>query len=238
MQTLRTPGHGQDILRIFLQIFQYVSGLSLPLLEHPDQRAPHLEGHYYVYLRKFLVEHKMKLECACVDSPKLERKNDIFLMDAVCARLKKELSDTNIRIISYCRNYLEVKRLSDICTADGHYIIPSVFEGKRSINQSQSCLEKIIKERSKNKAWDEWQKILRSYCYTGTNRLINSHGQWTTTIHSSQRLWQFYYSLTNNILYRGNRDDWHDNTKYQFDEYECNDDDVFDYVPEVQNVVT
>ena len=36
MRTLRTPGHGQDILRIFLKTFQHVSGLSLPLLEYPD----------------------------------------------------------------------------------------------------------------------------------------------------------------------------------------------------------
>ena len=133
MQTLRTPGHGQDILRIFLWTFQHASGLSLPLLEYPNQRAPHLEGHYYVYLRKFLAEHKMKLECACVDSPKLERENDIFLMDTVCARSKEELSDANIRIINYCRNYLKVKRLSDICTANGQFIIPSVWDGNRSV---------------------------------------------------------------------------------------------------------
>ena len=76
------------------------------------------------------MEQKMKLECACVDSPKLERENNIFLMDAVCARLKEELSDANVRIINYCRNYLEVMLLSNTCTADGHYIIPSVFKGK------------------------------------------------------------------------------------------------------------
>ena len=40
MRTLQTPGHKQDILHIFLQTFQYASGLSLPLLEYPEQRAP------------------------------------------------------------------------------------------------------------------------------------------------------------------------------------------------------
>ena len=35
MRTMRTPGHGQDILRIFLKTFQHASGLSLPLLEFP-----------------------------------------------------------------------------------------------------------------------------------------------------------------------------------------------------------
>ena len=70
MRTLQTPGHGQDILRIFLQTFQHASRLSLPLLEYPEQRVPHLEDHYYVHLRNFLAEHKIQLECACVDRPK------------------------------------------------------------------------------------------------------------------------------------------------------------------------
>ena len=113
------PGHRQDLLQIFLLTFQHTSGLSLPLLQYPEQRAPHLEGHYYVHLRKFLAEHKMQLECACVDRPKLEREHDSFLMDAVCAKSTEELSDAQARTINYCRNYFEVKRLSDICTADG-----------------------------------------------------------------------------------------------------------------------
>ena len=63
-----------------------------------------------------------------IDRPKLERENDIFLMDTVCARSKEELSDAKVRTINYCRNYLEVKRLSDICTADGQFILPSVWD--------------------------------------------------------------------------------------------------------------
>ena len=236
MQTLRTPGYGQDLLRIFLKTFQHASELSLPLLEYPEQRAPHLEGHYYVYLRQFLAEHKMQLECDCVGRPKLERENDIFLMDAVCARTKKELSDAKVRTINYCRNYLEVKRLSDICTADGQFIVASVWDGTRSVRQSQSRLEEIFQDRPGNTEWTEWRKLLRSFCHAGSKRLIKSFGQWTTTIHTSQRLWPLYYSRKTGILYRGYRDEWHDHMKYQFDEYKQNDDDVFAVDPEARNV--
>ena len=153
MRMLRTLGHGQAILRIFVRTFQHASGLSQPLLEYPDQRAPHLKGYYYVYLRKFLSEHKMQLECACATCPELKRKNDMFLMDAACAKSKADLSDPNIRTINYCRSYLEVQRLSDICTADGHYILESVLDGQQSVTQSQSQLEEIIQERPENKEW-------------------------------------------------------------------------------------
>ena len=37
-------------------------------------------------------------------------------------------------------------------------------------------------------------------------------------------------------MYQGYREDWHDNIKYQFDEYECNDEDVFDFIPEDRNI--
>ena len=201
MRTLRTPGYSQDILQTSLRTFQYASDLLQPLLEYPDQQAPHLKGHYYVYLRKFLTEHKMQLKCVCVTSPKLECENDIFLMDAAWAKSKAELSDQTIRTINYCRNYLEVKRLSDICTADCHYIIDSVMEGQRLVTQSQFRLEKNIQERPENK---EWRKFLCQYCHEGSTRLIKNLGKWTTTIQSSKRLWPFYYSSKNNILYQQN----------------------------------
>ena len=78
----------------------------------------------------------MQLECACVTRPELKRENDIFLMYTACAKSKADLSDPNIRTINYCRSYLEVKYLSDICTVDSHYILPLVMEGQQSVTQS------------------------------------------------------------------------------------------------------
>ena len=107
-------------------------------------------------------------------------------MDAVSAKTKEEVSDTNVRIINYCRNYLEVQRLSDICTADGQFIIKSVWDGDRSITQSQSRLEEILQENPGKKEWTQWRKFLKSLCHTKSQRLIKSLGQSTTTIHTSQ----------------------------------------------------
>ena len=39
-----------------------------------------------------------------------------------------------------------------------------------------------------------------------------------------------------NTLYQGYREDWHDNTKYQFDEYESYDEDVFYFIPKDRNI--
>ena len=84
--------------------------------------------------------------------------------------------------------------------------------------------------------WRVWHKFLPQYCHEGSTRLIKSLGKWTTTIQSSKGLWPFYYSSKSNILYQGYRENWHDNTQYQFDEYECYDEDLFYFVPKDRNI--
>ena len=109
--------------------------------------------------------------------------------------------------------------------------------GWRPINtQNQSRLEEILQDKPGKKEWAEWRKFLRSLCHAGSQRLIKSLGQWTTRIYTSQLLWPFYYSSETSILYRRYRDEWYNNTKYQFDKYERNYNDVFAFDPEVRNV--
>ena len=102
MQTLRTPGNGQSILKVFLRTFQHVSGLSQPLFVDPTERAPHLERHLYVYLRNFLAKHHSSLEIACIKERMMERDNDRYLMDWICCKSKEQLKDTDIRRFNYC----------------------------------------------------------------------------------------------------------------------------------------
>ena len=66
MRTLRTPGNGQSMVKVFLVTFQHVSGCQQSLLQFPKRRAPHLEGYFYPYLRQFLSDHDSSMEVACV----------------------------------------------------------------------------------------------------------------------------------------------------------------------------
>ena len=206
-RTIRTPGHGQELLRIFLRKFQRTPGLSLPLLEYPAKRAPHLEGYYYVYLRNFLAAHKCQLEFACIPTPVLEREQDLMIMDVACDKPKEVLSDADINKINYCRSYLQIHQLSDMCTADGIYILDTVFQGEQSINQSTSRTEEIIQERPDSTSWRVWRNFLQPMCYAGSSKLLTNEetqlGRWTNTIHTSSRLWPYYYSVSKNTVYRG-----------------------------------
>jgi hypothetical protein len=173
IRQLRTPGYGKQLAIIFLRTFQHASGLSQPLLQYPSLRAPHLEGHYYTHIRRFLAKHNASLEIECTPTPSYERQGDQYIMDVVCSpttanELEKQYlqhyTDTEIRQIYYCKSYLQVQRISDLCSADGVFVIPSIAKGERSIRQCASKLEEIKQERPSGNSWTVWRKFLSTIC--------------------------------------------------------------------------
>ena len=64
----------------------------------------------------------------------MEQGNDLVIMDLACGKPKHVLSDTNINKIHCCHSYLQIHRLSDMCTADGHYILDTVLKGEQGTN--------------------------------------------------------------------------------------------------------
>ena len=84
VQNLRSPGKARSIINIFLHKWQHASGMSLPLLQYPSIPAPHLEGHYYVYLRQFLAQHSLSLEVHGLSPILPPRENDKCIMDVAC----------------------------------------------------------------------------------------------------------------------------------------------------------
>ena len=132
---LQIPGQIWDLLIVFLSTWQYALVLTDPLLEYPNQQAPHLEGQFYTHIRKFLSHIGGSLEIHNICSRPLERTNDQRIMDIVCA---STLTDAEIRRVRYCSHYLQVHTISDLCNAAGSRILPTVFNGTGSIRQSSS----------------------------------------------------------------------------------------------------
>ena len=125
-----------------------------------------------------------------------------------------------------------------MCTANRNYILDTVLKGVWSINQSTSRKDKIVQERPDNTTWGMWIKFLRPLCHTGSSKMIgeNQLGNWISTIQNSHRLWFFYYSSNKNTVYRGYREDWHSNTRYQFGAYQGDNEEVFEFDPVDRNI--
>ena len=118
--------------------------------------------------------HGCQLEFACVSTPVLEREQDLMKMDMACDKPKEVLSNADINTIHYCQSYLQIHQLSDMCTADGNYILDTVFQGEWSINQSISRTEEIIQERPDSTSWRIWRNFLRPMCYEGSSTLLTT----------------------------------------------------------------
>jgi hypothetical protein len=132
-----------------------------------------MEGHYYTHIGRFLAKHNARLEIDCIPLPTQERQGDEYIMDVVCSpttttvldkKHLKQYTDAEIRLIYYCKNYLQVKRISDLSTADGIFVLPSITEGERSIRQNVLRLNDIRQERPGEVAWKVWRKFLNTLC--------------------------------------------------------------------------
>jgi hypothetical protein len=106
------------------------------------------------------------LEIECILNPTYERERDEYIMDVVCApttalemdrKYLKYYTDTEIRQIYYCKSFLNVQRVSDLCTADGDFILPSIAKGEQSIRQCASRLEAIRQEQPEGNSWTIWR---------------------------------------------------------------------------------
>jgi hypothetical protein len=135
------------------------------------------------------VKHNARLEIECIPKPTQERQGDEYIMDVVCSptmtteldtKQLRHYTDAEIRTTYYCKSYLQVKRLSDLCTADGIFVLPSIAKGERSIRKNVSRLISIKQDRPGEPAWRLWRKFLRTICKEKeeektNNNLYDSH---------------------------------------------------------------
>ena len=162
IRTLRTPGQGQEIVKRFLITFQLASGLSKPIFQYPKLRAPHLEGQFYKHLRNFLAQNNLSFDIAGIETATPPREFDQCIMDV--ATSDGAFKDKEIKFIYYCKSFLQVRWISDLCNADGTSVLPNIKEGHCSIIQSQSKYKKIIQEQPYKKPWTVWRRFLKKTC--------------------------------------------------------------------------
>ena len=229
IRSIRTPGYAQSIILTFLRHWQHVSGMPQPLLQFPDVRAPHLEGHFYIHFRSFLARHDLSLQIAGIDASTPHRENARCIMEVACN--DDELRAIDINKIYYCKSYLQVKWISDLCNADGSEVLRTVKDGIRSIRQSSSRNEEVVQERPGPATWGIWQKFLRKHICTPRWTTTFQLGDWQVSANESDRLWPFYYSHAKDILYCSYRVRWHSHTDYEFVAMQGNFPNVYAFEP-------
>ena len=83
------------------------------------------------------------------------------------------IPDIDIKKFFYCKSYLQVKWISDICNIDGSEVLKLVKNGVQSIRKSSSYNEEVVQDQPGSKTWTIWQNFLRKHICTNC---------WRTTV--------------------------------------------------------
>jgi hypothetical protein len=95
---------------------QYTAGVSYFVLEHPSRHIPHLKGSWLINFRQSLSSLKESLQVSGLSIDPLQREHYFYIM--VVALAHESFSSRKLRLISYCRLYLQALTVANICTGD------------------------------------------------------------------------------------------------------------------------
>ena len=107
------------------------------------------------------------------------------------------LSIDEKKAFNKCRIYLQVSRISDICTADGLYITEAAWKGDKLEHKSEYNWPII--DRPKKSGWNIWRTVLKKsgICQLDNNRLLSSSlGIWRTY----PKTWEWFLDSKQNLI--------------------------------------
>ena len=188
IQTLRTPGPPNQLLRLLLAEWQINSGSSHPLLQFPQLPCRHLEGSWLTTTRSFLASINGSLIINEYYCPSPPSDNDHVLMDEF--NRVPGLGRKRLQYLNMCRIYLRVHYLSELLTPDGTHLCPGFWTGLSS-QRPMKPIHKYPRQSSPSPPiWSFWRSIIRKlFCHPYTTCLrqpihhtLPSHAPPITTI--------------------------------------------------------
>jgi hypothetical protein len=157
---LRTPGPFQSLLRICLDWYQVIAGVSFCPLSRPAMPLNYTDCAWLDFTCGFLLHCSAQLLIHGITLPKLQRQHDSCIMEGL---LPLNLSAATMFRINSCRLWLQVATLSDICTLQGDKIDRTAWVGSARMTSNNS--EWPTQTRPCDKVWGLWRKALSdSYC--------------------------------------------------------------------------
>ena len=132
---LRTPGPFQSLLRICLDWYQVIDGVSFSPLSMPAIPLTYTDSPWLDFTCTFLRHCSAQLVIPGTTLPKLQRMHDTCIMNGI---LDLNLSPTTMKRINACRLCLQVTTLSDISNLKGDQIARVAWLGLAQIPSTAS----------------------------------------------------------------------------------------------------
>ena len=185
IQTLRTPGHSQTLLKLALMEWQIHSGCSSPLLLNPHQSCKHLEGTWLSSTRDFLATIDGSIQISDLYCPTSTVENDVSIMDSI-NQLPK-LGRKRIMYLNFCRLYLQVHFLSEITNINGTHLASGFWTGDSSTLRPYPPRHRYPRQASPSAlVWSFWRSIIRKlFCHPRSTRLRSPLRSRSSSFHSN-----------------------------------------------------
>ena len=217
---LRTPVTQASLhFQIALHWVQFTSGIGQPVLESPQVNLSYIESVWFKNLRVFMAEHSIFATLEKHNHIEHQRANDSFFMDHIIA--SNQFANFELEKINYCRLYLNVCLLSDMCTACGNKLRQEIYLGIPKLMHSRFPTN-LIQERPQHRTtWTIWRRACRLIIHTPqTLKLLDPLGPWIRQHHNLRFNWYLHSSSSGNI-YRQQGDQWclhtqHPHWKYRY----------------------
>ena len=197
---------------------QYCAGVGWPIFSIPGTKLKYLESAWLASLRNYLASIDASIEVGNPFIPPRQRVNDVFIMDI--ALEMGRFKPVELRRINYCRLYLGVTLLSEITTAGGNRLEPSMYWGNPPAHISTATYHKVTQSNPNAKAWKAWRKLLHLIAHRHSLLLKHDYlGSWLVPLEKQTRQWPVLYDPESNEMFCQSNHGWtaHEMLHYDYD---------------------
>ena len=193
----RSPCQAGQLLRHATAWAQYGIGTSVSFLTDVTTELPHMEARWLSSVRTYLCTLSCRIEMDKQYIPNIERIHDHHIMDMVIQ--SQQFIPKDIRLINYCRMYLQAVTLSDITDVTGKNLDNTMLLGTRSRLSSHTKWHHFNQQRPSANAWKTWRRANLLWA-NAHGHLLKPLGQWLQDPKEQRRSWHAYTD-SNNTLY-------------------------------------
>jgi hypothetical protein len=179
---------------------QYCAGTSKPVLEDTETELPHLESSWIASMRQYLQDVGGTIQLDDTGVLERQREGDSFIMDYVTQH--PQFQPGQIKRVQYCRLYLGVTTVSEICNAAGTAIIPALYKGDKSSVETYSRWHNVHQKKPDARSWAQWRRACRLFSTHSKQVLHQRLGNWIVPKTSMRRNWTHWHNPQDDTLYQ------------------------------------
>jgi hypothetical protein len=159
----RTKPDTGKLLQVAVAWLQLHTGVGFSLLDDVTTVISYLATCWLPSLRTFLASINGTIQLDRAYVPTIQRVRDEYIMDTI---LRSEaFTIAQIKVLNYCRWYLQVVTVSDIGQArNGTHVDAGYISGYPTLLSSQTTWITINQARPTDKHWALWQLAIRTWC--------------------------------------------------------------------------